>query len=52
MLIVTEILKDIGLLNELKIRKNSRAQSKVLNVYSLTRKSKKLPTKVRAYGNS
>jgi len=51
-LIVTETLKGIGLLNELKIGKNSKTQSKVLNIYSLTRKSKKSPTKVEAHGNS
>ena len=52
MLIITETLKGIGLLNELKIGKNSRVWLKVLNVYSLTRKSKKLLTKVRAHENS
>ena len=52
MLIIIETLKGIGLLNELKIGKNSRVWLKVLNVYSLTRKSKKLLTKVKAHKNS
>ena len=52
MLTVTEILKNIGLQKGLKIVNNSRAQLKELNTYSLTRKSKKSPTKDTAYGNS
>jgi len=51
-LIVIEILKDKGLLNDLKIGKNSRAWSRVLNAYFLTKKFRKSPIKVRAHENS
>jgi len=52
MLTITKTSKNIGLQKELKIGNNSRAQLKKLNVYSLTRKSKKSLTKDVAYGNS
>jgi len=46
MLTVIETSKNIGLQKELKIGNNSRVHLKELNADSLTRKSKKLPTKM------
>ena len=46
MLTVIETSKNIGLQKGLKIGNNSRVQLKELNADSLTRKSKKLPTKM------
>jgi len=52
MLTVTKTLKNISLQKGLKIGNNLKAWLKELNTYSLTRKSKKLPTKDVAHGNS
>ena len=52
MLTIIETLKSTGLQNELKIGNNTRAWLKELSSHFLTRKSKKLLTKDRAYENS
>ena len=49
---VTEILKSTGCLGILRIENNTKRQSKTPSIYFSTKKSKKLPTKDVAHGNS